>query len=213
MMERRRRDRLELKLPIRLRWHGPLIPFLETTQTLDVSRAGLLILRPEPCRVKARLWVRFPFSSGAPLPQPETPARVAHVKAVPESGYLVGLAFDLSPDWSPGASPPFDSAQDRPNRRRSQRVCVALPVRARKADIRWPEETMTADVSGAGVRFPSARFYAAGDAVRVALVYRYESWVSAEEFPGRVVRVEPVPDSTLDSVAVKLAASIPAEEG
>lgn len=218
MTERRRRERLDLKLPIRLRWHGPLVPLLEASETVDVSRAGLLICRQEPCRVKAPLWVRFPFHAEARVTQPETLARVAHVKALAACGYLVGLAYEESEDGSPSAHSPVRTAAlgfapDKPERRSSTRVCLGLPVRARKADTRWPEETVTTDVSEMGVRFHSARFYALGDPVRVALTYLYDSWESAEELFGHVVRVEPLPDSTLDSVAVRLATSVPANVG
>lgn len=197
MIDRRQRERISLTLPVRLRWHGPCVQLLETTETLDVSRTGLLVLRRDPCRVNARLWVRYLFDSPASLNQAEMVARVAHVKAAQGSGFRVGLCLEAPPDNSPNPG--------QANRRIRRRVSVALPVRARRADIRWPEETMTADVSEEGARFPSARFYTVGDPVRIALIFQYDSWELAEERFGHVVRVESVPDSALDSIAVVLA--------
>jgi hypothetical protein len=136
------------------------------------------------------------FNSSAALGEPEVVARVAHVKATPDCDHLVGLSFESPQDHRAGLA--------QPERRIHRRASLALPLRARRADIRWPEETMTADVSEQGIRFPSARFYAVGDPVRVALIYQYDSWELADERAGHVVRVEPAPDSVLDSVVVSL---------
>ena len=58
----RKHPRAQLKLPARIRWHGPIGMRLETTQTVDVSRDGMLFHRNEPCdRMALSVWVAFPF--------------------------------------------------------------------------------------------------------------------------------------------------------
>src|SRR5579863_3744699 len=71
----RKHPRAQLKLPARIRWHGPIGMRLEITQTVDVSRDGMLFHRSEACDRLARMWVAFPFDpEGGPVTQPETPA-------------------------------------------------------------------------------------------------------------------------------------------
>ncbi len=61
----RKHPRAQLKLPARIRWHGPIGMRLEITETTDVSRDGMLFHRGEPCDRMARMWVAFPFDPGA----------------------------------------------------------------------------------------------------------------------------------------------------
>ena len=94
VFEQRHYPRVQLHLPVRLRWLGPLGSRLETRQTLDVSRGGMLIYRPDECTKGARVWVTFPFNPAAPEPQPETAARVVRVKTTPAGGHLLSLALE-----------------------------------------------------------------------------------------------------------------------
>ena len=43
--DQRRATRAQLNLPVRIRWQAPLGPCIETAETLDVSRSGLLFYR------------------------------------------------------------------------------------------------------------------------------------------------------------------------
>jgi hypothetical protein len=199
--EQRRHRRVQLSLAVRLRWLGPLGPLIETTHTLDASRGGVLVARSERCRVGTLLWVAFPFDATATMPQPETLARVARVEKA-AGGFQVAL--DLEPPQArsraSGGAPAFLGRE----RRRSERVALALPIRVRHAQWLWPEETMTRDISDEGIRFGSPRLYAAGDRVSLALPPGALGgrWDSREEVPGRVVRIRPVLDSVEQEIAV-----------
>lgn len=188
--------RFLLNLPVRLCWPGPLIPVLEVTQTLDVSSRGLLLYSTTPCRLKALLSVTFPFHPEAAPMQPQTLARVAHLQPAAERGYLLGLGFESVRHGVPAAI-----AQDR---RTCERFRLVFPVRVRKASVRWPEQTLTTDVSRFGVQFCTSRFFAPGDPVRVALPFLHPQWESAEELDGRVVRVGRLWGSVFELVAVAL---------
>ncbi len=181
--EQRRHARVQLNLPVRFRWLGGLGPVVEVTETLDVSRGGLLFCRSEPTQVNAKVWVTFPYQRNASTAQPETPARVVRVKNTPPSGHLVAVEFEVA-----RRCPPPVVALER---RGSERFPLALPIRVRPAGTPWPEEAMTIDVSEGGVLFRTTRLYAAGDTVHVALPYG--RWAPAGEVLARVVRVESVP--------------------
>jgi hypothetical protein len=188
---------VQLNLPVRLRWLAPLGQLTEVTETLDVSRGGLLVNRPEPCGVSAALWVTFPFDPTLELVQPETPACVVRVKDTPAGGHWVGIAFNL-PERH--AAPACAGDVDR---RRRERVRLALPIRVWLAGSPWPEETMTVDVSEDGVLFCTARMYSVGDAVRVGLppgILRRQP----AQVPARVVRVARRAGSVEQEVAIVL---------
>ena len=191
--EQRRYARVQLNLSARLRWLTPLGQLTEVTETLDVSRGGLLVYLREPCRVGGAVWVTFPFESTPPLTQPETPARVVRAKTTPAGGHLAALEFEALPRRRDAAAA-RGGTYPRPagERRRRERVRLALPIRVRPADSPWPEETMTIDISKDGARFCTTRLYAVGDTV-------YVTWApgsfggrmaSAVELPARVVCVK-----------------------
>jgi len=198
----RKSPRARLCLPARLRWFGPLGMRLEITETIDVSREGLLIRREEPCHPKARMWVVYPFNPSASLIQPETPARVARVEPGAKGGFYVGLQLEL---------PQRDScraAEDE--RRKSERFSFALPMFVRPINSIWPEESMTQNISNAGVLFESARTYKVGETVLAKIPWG--EWAKAGEIPGRVIRADSRPEvaertngsaPTLASVAVE----------
>jgi PilZ domain len=198
--ERRRHPRVQLNLPVRLRWQTPLGHLTEVTETLEVSRGGLLLRRREPCRVHAMLWVTFPYDSTLPLGQLETPARVARVEDLPSKGYLMAMEFE-----EPLRSAARGGASGA-ERRRQERVPLALPIRVRPADSPWPEETMTMDITEEGVHFWTTRLYSVGDAVRISLPGGSlpSRWITTAELPARVVRVVCRPGSIEQEVAVAL---------
>jgi PilZ domain len=185
-VEQRKHPRAQLKLPARIRWHGPIGMRLETTQTVDVSRDGMLFHRSEPCDRLARMWVAFPFDpAGGATTQPETPARVVRVEPDPEaSGYWVAVKFENT-----ARAPKLELGRER---RGSERIPFALPIFVRLAGTPWPEEFMTQDISQHGARFETSHIYAPGD--RVLAKIPWGEW-STGEVAGRVVRVEAMEDS------------------
>jgi hypothetical protein len=176
----RKSPRARLRLPVRLRWLGPLGMRLEITETIDASREGLLIRRDEPCNPLARVWVAYPFDPSAAAIQPETPARIARVQRGAKGGFYVGLQLQLPPRESPR---PADG-----ERRRSSRFSFALPIFVRPSGSFWPEESMTQNVSNYGVRFESARTYKIGEMIRAKIPWG--DWAKAGEILGRVVRAD-----------------------
>lgn len=179
-IEIRRHPRAQLALPVRIRWRGPIGMRLETTQTIDISREGLLVQRAEPCELQTRVWVAFPFDSGAAMgAQPETPACVVRVERAAKGNYRVALHLE-----SPQRSAPRPPATER---RSSVRIPFALPLFVRASGAPWPEESMTQDISRGGARFLTARIFAQGDEVLATL--SWGEWARAGEIPARVVRV------------------------
>jgi hypothetical protein len=182
----RKHPRAQLRLPARIRWRSPLGMRLEISQTIDVSREGLLVHRAEPCEVNSRVWVAFPFeTSNAISAQPEIPARVVRTQSEPTGGLRVALQLQLPP-----RRPPHPPGQER---RASSRVPFAVPIFVRAAATPWPEESMTQDVSRSGVRFVTARIFTPGDSVFASI--SWGEWARKGELPARVVRVEEQPDS------------------
>ena len=86
LTDMRKYPRARLQLGARIRWRSPLGMRLESTQTVDMSRGGILLDRVERCEVDAHVWVVCPFDSSNASVQPETRARVARVENKP-GGY------------------------------------------------------------------------------------------------------------------------------
>ena len=194
----RKHPRAQLRLPARIRWHGPIGMRLEVTETVDVSRDGMLFHRNEPCDRMARVWVAFPFelTTGAAA-QPETPARVVRVEQDPAtSGYWVAVKFENT-----ARTPKLEPGRER---RRSERIPFALPIFVRLAGTPWPEEFMTQDISQHGTRFETSHLYAPGDKVLAKIPWG--EWSKTGEVAGRVVRVE-----TMADVPAPVPAANPAE--
>jgi len=185
-IELRRHPRAQLELPARIRWRGPFGMRLETARTIDIAREGLLVQRAEGCELKARVWVVCPFSANtANGAQPETPAEIVRVEKADAGGYRVALRLEMS-----ARSPARLVGHER---RVSVRVPFALPIFVREAGTRWPEESMTLDISHAGARFVTARIFAQGDKLLATI-----SWgelAREGEIPAHVVRVEAQDDS------------------
>jgi hypothetical protein len=185
-LERRKHSRVQLKLPARIRWPGPLGMRLETTRTVDASRDGMLFHRNERCDRMARVWVAFPFDPAAgAATQPETPARIVRVEPDAGGGYWVALRFESTVRTAKLAS--------NRERRGSERIPFALPIFVRIAGTPWPEEFMTRDISQHGTRFESSHIYAPGDKVLAKIPWG--EWSKTGEVAGRVVRVETMEDT------------------
>jgi hypothetical protein len=185
-IERRKHPRAQLKLPARIRWPGPLGMRLETTQTVDASRDGMLFHRNERCDRMARVWVAFPFDPAVGTStQPETPARIVRVERGAKGGYWVAIRFE-----STARTSKLPSDQER---RASERIPFALPIFVRLAGTPWPEEFMTQDISQRGTRFETSRIYALGDKVLAKIPWG--EWSKTGEVAGRIVRVEALEDA------------------
>ena len=88
-------------------------------------------------------------------------------------------------------------------RRDSPRRPLAVPVRVRLEHIPWFEEAMTIDISAHGLRFLSSREYQEDDRLRVSFDPTSSGpWPTTPETPARVVRIEPVPESTALAVTI-----------
>jgi hypothetical protein len=87
-MDLRKGPRAQLRMPVRLRWQGSLGMRLEITETLDVSKEGMLVRRSDSHGVGSRVWLAFPFDpTSAAAAQPETPAQVVRVEPETAGGY------------------------------------------------------------------------------------------------------------------------------
>jgi hypothetical protein len=75
-MQTREHHRVRISLPARLRWATPFGQKIELSETLDVSRGGLLLTTNELHSARASLWVTFPYDASLPNGQPEVLARV-----------------------------------------------------------------------------------------------------------------------------------------
>ena len=90
-----------------------------------------------------------------------------------------------------------------PERRRSPRRVLALPVRVRPGRVPWFEEAMAIDFSTHGMCFRSHREYQLGDHLNIAFADSASApWSGSREFRTMVVRVAPVPDSFALDVSV-----------
>jgi hypothetical protein len=184
LVEQRRHPRAQLRRPARFRWQGPLGMRLEITETIDVSRDGLLLhCREDPFAMTSRVWILFPFNATAVGEiEPETPARIVRTERDPSGGYRVGV--QLQPPRRATRTP------GQSERRTSPRVPFSLPIFVRPAGTPWPEETMTRDYSRTGVRFETSHIYTEGEIVLAKMPWGERA--EDGEISGRIVRVEPV---------------------
>jgi hypothetical protein len=81
-MDRREHHRVQLRIPARLRWTTPLGQKTEFCETLNVSRAGLLVPCKENHAAGTSLWITLPFDATLPFGQPEVLARVVRSELV-----------------------------------------------------------------------------------------------------------------------------------
>ncbi len=199
-MERRRHHRARLRLPARIRWMTPFGQHSEVCQTIDISRSGLRVPCSVPARPGTHLWVTFPYDASLPVGQPEMPARVVrcepHFEGQAEVAVQFGSCAATLVARGNGMPP------DRERRARPRRL-LAVPVRVRPDHLPWFEETMTLDVSAAGVRFLSMRQYEAGSHLFLSFdPSSFTPWPGGGEVRTAVVRAEPACDANAIAVSV-----------
>jgi hypothetical protein len=200
--ERRRYPRVPLNFPVRLRWIGALGQTVVTTQTLDVSRGGLLapleLSREQAFHLHSPAWVTVPFDDANPQLQPESPVRVARHKETPSGAFLLGLEFKQVLD-----APVETRTAPLREQRRSGRSTLSVPVTVHWNGSPWPEEAMSINVCSGGMLFCARRLYAPGDEVSLTLPRGLLPGLAAggEAVPARIIRRMPLPD--YDCVAVE----------
>jgi hypothetical protein len=214
--ERRRRPRVLLQLPVRVRWLGPFGLETEVTQTENVSRDGLLISSFNPRQPGSQLWATFPYDAAVAFTESETPGTVAWCAAESANKNKIAISFHQSdPLWQRNLTADDPPAASRSHERRSQtRIPLAyLILVSRIAPTRQdpkpaldqslqPEETMTVNASPAGMAFCTVRIYSPNE--RLTIATRAARNLSEDKRYARVVRVALVrPDSPLSHVAVE----------
>jgi Tfp pilus assembly protein PilZ len=185
--DQRVRTRVRLDLPARIRQIGPPRDLAEEVHTLDVSRNGLLFRTHERYDLGSVVWVMMPYNAKAIAPNPEFPARVVRIDRKPDGLAEVAVQFHSGRADQFKAAPPPPPAVQRSNqdRRNRSRVRMSLPIRVRHESA--AEESVTVDVSRAGVLFQTARQYPVGQTVWVLMPY--QAGAQSEEVAARVVRM------------------------
>jgi hypothetical protein len=192
-LDGREHRRVRLRLKARVRWSAPLGQATELTETLDISRGGLLIHIASEHALGARVWVAFPYDSLLGENQPEIAARVVRVE--PNGGSSQKLALQLLEHSS---RPPATEKRTEP------RLAIAFPVAVRPSYAPWPEEAMTVDTSASGLRFLTSREYACGETLRIKFgAVAPAEWPPEQELPARVVRVAMLSNRVSIEVAVQ----------
>src|SRR5260370_29555103 len=83
-MDNRQHRRVRLRLPVRLRWNAPFGQKIESVETIDVSRSGLLVSMKEAHSCGTNVWVTFPYDASLRDGQPEVAAQVVRCGEVLE---------------------------------------------------------------------------------------------------------------------------------
>lgn len=155
-----------MRLPARLRWSAPLGPRTELTETVDVSRSGVLVRAAEEHVPGALVWIAFPYDSSQGENQPEIATRVVRVKANGTGPRM--MALEILNDKARGnANGSRGEQRQRHERRYEFRTIIAIPVWVRPEYLPWSEETMTLDASANGLRLVTTREYACGEQLYV----------------------------------------------
>jgi PilZ domain len=195
--ESRHHPRARVRLPVRIRWRGPLGLHADIAQTIDLSRNGVLVPWCESWSENTRFWVTLPYdASDTTGLQPEMPARMIRVAHGRLGSRLAALHLQLP---HPGIRSKFEE------RRSSPRLPFALPITIRRDGAYWAESSMTIDLSYVGVRFEATRFYACDDFVYVHIPSG--SWAERGEIPGRVLRIDTTSASPANGVRQNGAAA------
>jgi hypothetical protein len=195
-VEQRKHPRAQLKLPVRVRWRGPLGMRLETTHTMDVAREGISLHRVEPCEVHSCVWLAMPYNSKlAAVVQPEIPARVVRVEKEADGGFRVALHL---PSDARNTARPMGR-----ERRAFARTPSALPIFVREGGSAWPEECMTQNIAKGGARLEAMHKHESGDTVFVKIPWG--EWEQAGEIPARVMRVIPAESPANDGTSTESA--------
>src|SRR5579863_4252844 len=181
--ERRRRPRVLLQLPVRVRWLGPFGLETEVTQTENVSRDGLLISSFNSRQPSSQLWATFPYDAAVAFTESETAGTVAWCAAVSANKNMIAISFHQSdPLWQRNLPEAHDppAASKSHDRRIQTRISLAYLIRvSRIAPTRQdpqvapdqpaqPEETMTVNVSPAGMAFCTVRIYLPNERLTIA---------------------------------------------
>jgi PilZ domain len=211
--EIRRHRRVPLVLMVRLRWVGALGLETEVSETRDTSRGGLLTTSRETRRTGAPVWITFPYRPEEKITAPEFPARVAHTHETSHGEHLVGVAFDSSR----GDCSKEPHAEDRRSgsfwrrarrvllrsqqRRRSERIAMALPLAIRRKISPWPDETISVNVSNGGVVFTTLQMYEPGEEIKVELPEN--RWVENRARFAKVLRISERSGTLLQNVAAQ----------
>lgn len=215
--ERRRRPRVLLELPVRIRWLGPFGLETEITQTENVSRDGLLISSFNPRQPGSQLWATFPYDAAVAFTESETPGTVAWCAAESANKNMIAISFHQNdPVWQknlPKAGAPLEASKSHDRRSQSRiplayliRVSRITPTRQDQQALldqpSQPEDTMTVNVSPVGMAFCTLRIYSPNE--RLTITTPAARNLSEGKRYARVVRVAPVhPDSPLSHVAVE----------
>ena len=94
--ERRRRPRVLLEMPVRMRWLGPFGLETELTHTRNASRDGLLVTSANIRQIGTRLWTTFPYDPAVAFTESETPGRVSRCDATRSNGKLIAVEFPIA---------------------------------------------------------------------------------------------------------------------
>jgi hypothetical protein len=216
-IDRRRRPRAQLVMPVRVRWLGPFGLETEVTRANNVSRGGLLVSGTNPRQAGSLLWATFPYDAAVAFAESETPGRVVRCSEAAEGDHLVAVALNPSariPDADApvrhdpvGRNPHYDRKRQR---RSPAAFCVRIirlgrPSDALSSELQppvWSEEAMTINISPSGMLFCSLRIYQIGE--RLVIVTQSGMGRLSGERPAHVVRVGDMhPDSPLSQVAVE----------
>lgn len=211
--QHRRHRRVPLVLRVRLRWVGALGLETEVSETRDTSRGGLLTTSRETRREGAPVWITFPYRPEEETSAPEFPARVAHTHETSHGQHLVGIAFDSSR----GFRNKMTRTEDRRSgsfwrkakrvllgaeqRRRSERIAMALPMSVHRGTSPWPDEAISVNLSSGGVVFSTLQIYEVGEKIKVSLPEN--RWVEKRERAARILRTRERGGSLLQDVAAQ----------
>jgi hypothetical protein len=127
-MDRREHHRVQLRIPARLRWTTPLGQRTEICETLNVSRAGLLVPCKENHLAGAPLWITFPYDATLPFGQPEVLARVVRSELVATRVVTANISGDAggSRNDTAGVAASAEHAHDRVDGHRGEMVFAAF---------------------------------------------------------------------------------------
>ncbi|HEX9761427.1 MAG TPA: PilZ domain-containing protein [Candidatus Acidoferrales bacterium] len=202
----RQRGRVQVEIPARIRQIAPPRNAVELTNSLDVSRNGMLFRTRGRYDLHTVVWVTLNYRPGVTAEPIEFPATVVRIDRRDDGSAEIALRFhssraDSTPEASMPAAPPASPPTQSSTRRERTRARIALPVRVRSQT--GVEETTTVDVSRNGVLFHSQSTYRVGERVDVIMPFR--PGLDAEEMPARIVRVTHVPGGSL--VALQFGAA------
>jgi hypothetical protein len=219
--ERRHRSRVPLELPVRVRWLGPFGLETEITQTRNASRGGLLVASANARQTGSLLWATFPYDPAVAFTESETPGKVVRcaatfaVRNAPANKIAIEFHHpDLISRSNALVRNGSSSHPGRNDRRLHARIALAFLIRVERSGPNsrsslhefesplWAEETMTVEVSPAGMLFCTLRIYEVGEQLMIAAQPGRK--LSASDRSARVVRIaRPFTGSPLSHVAVE----------